>query len=195
MKWNTDVRQLMAGKKTVYPTKRSMNLYFKVDRTTAPATAALYVLFALAVLLALGKIMIYDFMMQEKQQENQLLSLEQRTVQQMQQLENYDQVLEDYIRSVPTQQEQDQPDVMELLALIDTTIRPAARVSQVDIADNQVVISFSGVTLAQAADLVVRLEQSPLVADTQVDTASSTDGNQQVEVHVYFQVAQEETAS
>ena len=83
MKWNTDVRQLMAGKKTVYPTKRSMNLYFKVDRTTAPATAALYVLFALAVLLALGKIMIYDFMMQEKQQENQLLSLEQRTVQQL----------------------------------------------------------------------------------------------------------------
>lgn len=195
MKWNTDVRQLMAGKKTVYPTKRSMNLYFKVDRTTAPATAALYVLFALAVLLALGKIMIYDFMMQEKQLENQLLSLEQRTVQQMQQLENYEQVLEDYIRSVPTQQEQDQPDVMELLSLIDTTIRPAARVSQVDIADNQVVISFSGVTLAQAADLVVRLEQSPLVADTQVDTASSTDGNQQVEVHVYFQVAQEETAS
>lgn len=195
MKWNTDVRQLMAGKKTVYPTKRSMNLYFKVDRTTAPATAALYVLFALAVLLALGKIMIYDFMMQEKQLENQLLSLEQRTVQQMQQLENYDQVLEDYIRSVPTQQEQDQPDVMELLSLIDTTIRPAAQVSQVDIADNQVVISFSGVTLAQAADLVVRLEQSPLVADTQVDTASSTDGTQQVEVHVYFQVAQEETAS
>lgn len=195
MKWNTDVRQLMAGKKTVYPTKRSMNLYFKVDRTTAPATAALYVLFALAVLLALGKIMIYDFMMQEKQLENQLLSLEQRTVQQMQQLENYEQVLEDYIRSVPTQQEQDQPDVMELLSLIDTTIRPAARVSQVDIADNQVVISFSGVTLAQAADLVVRLEQSPLVDNTQVDTASSTDGNQQVEVHVYFQVAQEETAS
>lgn len=195
MKWNTDVRQLMAGKKTVYPTKRSMNLYFKVDRTTAPATAALYVLFALAVLLALGKIMIYDFMMQEKQLESQLLSLEQRTVQHMQQLENYDQVLEDYIRSVPTQQEQDQPDAMELLSLIDTTIRPAARVSQVDIADNQVVISFSGVTLAQAADLVVRLEQSPLVANTQVDTASSTDGNQQVEVHVYFQVAQEETAS
>ena len=134
-------------------------------------------------------------MMQEKQLENQLLLLEQRTVQQMQQLENYDQVLEDYIRSVPTQQEQDQPDVMELLSLIDTTIRPAAQVSQVDIADNQVVISFSGVTLAQAADLVVRLEQSPLVANTQVDTASSTDGNQQVEVHVYFQVAQEETAS
>ncbi len=195
MKLNTDVRQLMAGKKTAYPTKRSMNLYFKVDRTTAPATAALYVLFAVAVLLALGKILIYDFVVQEKQMENQIQALDQRAAQQMQQLKNYDQVLEDYIRSIPTQQEQDQPDVMELLSLIDTTIRPAAQVSQVEIANNQVVLSFSGVTLAQAADLVVRLEQSPLVDNTQVDTASSTDGDQQVEVHVYFQVAQEGAAS
>lgn len=191
MKWNTDVRHLMAGKKAVYPSKHTMNLYFKVDRTTAPATAALYVLFAVAVLLGLGKFMIYDFVMQEKQLESQLLALEQRTVQQMQQLQDYDQVLEDYIRSIPTQQEQDQPDVMALLALIDTTIRPSAQISQVTIADHQVVISFSGVTLAQAADLVVQLEQSPLVANAQVDTASSTEGTKQVEIHVYFQVAQE----
>lgn len=195
MKLDTDVRQLMAKKKTVYPTKRSMNLYFKVDRTTAPATAALYVLFAAAVLLGLGKVMVYDLISQENQLESQVLALEQRTVQQMQQLKNYDQVLEDYIRSIPTQQEEEQADVMELLALIDTTIRPTAQVSQVSIEDNQVVISFSGVTLAQAADLVVQLEQSPLVTNTQVDTASSTDGASQVEVHVYFQVAQEESAS
>ena len=195
MKLDTDVRHLVARKKIVYPTKRSMNLYFKVARTTAPATAALYVLFAAAVLLGLGKIMVYDFMIQEQQMENQAVALEQRTARQMQQLKNYDQVLEDYIRSIPTQQEQEQADVMELLALIDTTIRPSAQVSQVSIEDNQVVISFSGVTLAQAADLVVQLEQSPLVANTQVDTASSTDGTSQVEVHVYFQVAQEGSAS
>lgn len=194
MKLDTDVRHLVARKKIVYPTKRSMNLYFKVDRTTAPATAALYILFAAAVLLALGKIMIYDFMVQEKELESQILALEQRTVQQMQQLKSYDQVLEDYIRSIPTRQEQEQADVMELLALIDTTIRPSAQVSQVAIEDNQVVISFSGVTLAQAADLVVQLEQSPLVANTQVDTASSKEGSDQVEVHIYFQVAQEESA-
>lgn len=195
MKLDTDVRQLMNGKKPVYPTKRSMNLYFKEDRTTAPATAALYVLFAAAVLLGLGKIMVYDFMIQEQQMENQAVALEQRTARQMQQLKNYDQVLEDYIRSIPTQQEQEQADVMELLALIDTTIRSTAQVSQVSIEDNQVVISFSGVTLAQAAELVVQLEQSPLVSNTQVDTASSTKGAEQVEVHIYFQIAQEESAS
>lgn len=195
MKLDTDVRKLMAKKKTAYPTKCSMNLYFKVDRTTVPATAALYVLFATAVLLGLGKIMSYDFVSQEKQLESQLLELEQRAAQQMQQLTSYDQVLEDYIRSIPTQQEQAQADVMELLDLIDTTIRPTAQVSQVSISGNEVVISFSGVTLAQAADLVVRLEESPLVDNIQVDTASSTAGTEQVEVHVYFQVPQEETVS
>lgn len=195
MKLDTDVRQLMAGKKVAYPTKRSMNLYFKEDRTTAPATIALYVLFAAAVLLGLGKFMIYDFISQEKELEQQLLTLDQHTVQQMQQLTNYDQVLEDYIRSIPTQSEQNQADVMELLALIDTIIRPVAQVSQVAIADNQVVVSFSGVTLAQAADLVVQLERSPLVANPQVNTASSTGGAEQVEVHIYFQVAEEVSVS
>lgn len=195
MKLDTDVRQLVTGKKTVYPTKRSMNLYFKVDRTTVPATAALYILFAAAILLALGKVMVYDFIMREKQLESQVLDLEQHTMQQMQQLKDYDQVLEDYIRSLPTQQEQSQADVMELLALIDTIIRPAAQVSQVTISDNQVVVSFSGVTLAQAADLVIRLEQSPLVSSIQVDTASTTGGAEQVEVHIYFQVALEGSSS
>lgn len=195
MKLDTDVRQLVAPKKTVYPTKRSMNLYFKVDRTTAPATAALYVLFAAAVLLALAKFMIYDYWAQEQQLQSQVTALEERTTQQMLQLKDYNQVLEDYIRSLPTQQEQAQADVMELLSLIDTTIRPFAQVSQVAIADNQVVISFSGVTLAQAADLVVQLEQSPLVTNIQVDTAASTENTEQVEVHIYFQVAQEESAS
>lgn len=195
MKLNTDIRQLVGRKKAVYPTKRSMNLYFKVDRTTASATAALYVLFALAVLLGLGKIMIYDYVVQQQQLESQVAALEQRADQQMQQLNSYDQVLESYTRSILTQQEQSQVDVMELLALIDTTIRPTAQVSQVAIEDNQVVISFSGVTLAQAADLVVQLEQSPLVTDTQVDTAASTGNAEQVEVHIYFQIAQEESAS
>lgn len=193
MKLNTDVRQLVAGKKAAYPTKRSMNLYFKEDRTTAPATIALYVLFAAVVLLGLGKIMVYDFVSQEKQLESQVAALEQRTAQQMQQLADYDQVLEDYIRALPTQQELEQADIMELLALIDTVIRPVAQVSQVAVTEHQVVVSFSGVTLAQAADLVVQLEQSPLVANTQVDTASSTGEAELVEVHVYFQLAQEES--
>lgn len=195
MKLNTDMRQLAAAKKAVYPTKRSMNLYFKVDRTTAPATVALYVLFALVVLAALSKVMVYDLWAQEQLLQDQAAALEQRTAQQMEQLSDYETVRENYIRSVPTRQEREQADVIELLELIDNTIRPAAQISQISIAGHEVVVAFSGVTLAQAADLVAELESSPLVDYTQVDTASATSGNNQVEIHVYFQVAQEEIAS
>lgn len=195
MRLDTDVRQLVGKKKTVYPTKRSMNLYFKVDRTTGVATIALYVLFAAAVLLALAKFAIYDPWNRVRQMESQLLAMEERTAEQMLALKDYNQVLEDYIRTVPTQREQGNADVMDLLALIDTAIRPTAQVSQVSIEDNQVVVSFSGVTLAQAADLVLRLEQSPLVAETQVDTAFSTQNSDQVEVHVYFRTVQEGAGS
>ena len=33
------------SKKSAYPTKTSMNLFYKPDRTTKPATVALYTLF------------------------------------------------------------------------------------------------------------------------------------------------------
>lgn len=114
----------------------------------------------------------------------------------MQELKNYDQVLENYIRSTPTQEELSQADTMEVLDLIDRTIRPAATVSQVTIEDNQVLVSFSGVTLSRAAELVTQLEQSPLVTNPHVDTAATTEDNQDaVEIHIYFEISQEESGS
>lgn len=196
MKLDTDVRELVGKKKAILPTKRSMNLYFKVDRTTAPATIALYTLFTLVVLLGAAKLAIYDPWNQEQQLKQQALALEQRSVSQMQELKNYDQVLENYIRSTPTQEELSQADTMEVLDLIDRTIRPAATVSQVTIKDNQVLISFSGITLSRAAELVTQLEQSPLVSNPHVDTAATTKDNQDaVEIHIYFEIAQEESGS
>ena len=196
MKLDTDVRELVGKKKAILPTKRSMNLYFKVDRTTAPATIALYTLFTLVVLLGAAKLAIYDPWTQEQQLKQQALALEQRSVSEMQELKKYDQVLENYIRSTPTQEELSQADTMEVLDLIDRTIRPAATVSQVTIEDNQVLVSFSGVTLSRAAELVTQLEQSPLVTNPHVDTAATTEDNQDaVEIHIYFELSQEESGS
>ena len=53
-------------KKAVYPSKTSMNLFYKPDRTTKPATAALYVLFALVCLLGLSKLLVYDLWMEKQ---------------------------------------------------------------------------------------------------------------------------------
>lgn len=195
MKLNTDMRQLVKGKKVIYPSKHVMNLYFKEDRTTAPATAALYILFALAVLLGLSKVMIYDPWSTQSQMEQEVLALEQESAARMEQLQNYNEVLEDYLRATPTQEELALVDRMEILDLIDGTIRPAATVTDVSITGDKVLLAFSDVTLKEAATLVAQLEQSPLVTSIQVDTAVSEkeDGNR-AEVHVYFEVAREEDA-
>lgn len=193
MKWNTNMKQMVNGKKVVYPTKRTMNLYFKVDRTTAPATAALYVLFALVVLLALSKVAIYDPLEAARQLEERVLMLEEQTASQMERLKNYHQIQEDYIRATPTEEELSQVDRMEILNLIDSTIRPAAKIAQVSISGDQVLLTFSDVTLEEAAGLVSKLEASKLVAKTSVDTAISTRENQKhVKVDVYFEVSKGE---
>ena len=195
MKLNTDVSQLVKRKKTVYPTKRSMNLYFKVDRTTAPATAALYILFVLAILLALSKVIVYDPWVEKSQLEQEALALEQETTARMEQLQSYDEVLEAYLRSIPTQEELALVDRMEILDLIDSTVRSAATVTDVSITEDKVLLAFSDVTLKEAAALVSQLEQSPLVSSVQVDTAVSEreDGNR-AEDHVYLEVTQEDDA-
>ncbi|WP_304737756.1 hypothetical protein, partial [Dubosiella newyorkensis] len=50
----------LEGQRGSYPEKRTMNLFYKPDRTTKPATIALYLLFAFTVLLGLSKVLVYD---------------------------------------------------------------------------------------------------------------------------------------
>lgn len=195
MKLDTDVRRLVKEKKAVYPTKRSMNLYFKVDRTAAPATAALYILFGLVVLLALAKFLVYDPWYEVRQLETRVAAADAENQAVMAELADYSQIQQDYVRSVRTAREEAQTDPTALLDLIDEVVRPTAEITQVTIVDNQVLLSFSGVSLSQAAELVGRLEQSPLVERTAVDTATSAEGQQElVDIQVYMKLAGEEVA-
>lgn len=183
----------LKGKKAIYPTKHAMNLYFKVDRTTAPATAALYILFVMVIVFALSKVMIYDPLTQLHDLEAQVVELDTQAQAKLEQLKDYDQVLEKYVRSTPAVEEVSEVDRLEILALIDRVIRPEARVDKISISENKVLLTFSGVTLGEAADLVSRLDQSPLVSGISVDTAVSTQGAQRLaEAHVYFEVVRGE---
>lgn len=198
MKLDMEIRPRRKGKQEVYPTKRTMNLYFRQDRTSAPATAALYILFALAVLLVLGKVAIYDPWAETTALEEQAAALEAQNAAQIEQLKDYNQVLQDYLRVLPTQQEQGLVDRMEILNLIDRVVRPAAQITKLSIEEDKVLLTFSGVTLSRAAELVTQLEQTDFVASTSVDTATSgrEEGNQAT-VTVFFTVTtgeeQEET--
>lgn len=196
MKLNTNIPQLLKKQQEVYPTKRTMNLYYKQDRTTTPATVMLYVLFGLVVLLALSKVLIYDPWYEVRQLEAQATAADAENQAMLSELADYNQVQQDYIRSVRTSLEESRTDPTSLLDLIDEAVRPTAEITQVSIVDNQALLTFSGVSLSQAAELVSRLEESPLVIGTSVDTASSTEGQQElVEIQVYLNLAGEEVTA
>ena len=189
MKLNTDIGRLVKGKKETYPTKKRMNLYFKVDRTTAPATAALYISFVVVVLVALSKVMILDPWLEVRGLEEQARQLEEENAALLLQLKDFSKVQEEYLRIAPTEEEQAQGDILEGLQLIDGVIRPSAQVKQVSVSENKVLLTFSGVTLGESAQLVSLLEQSPLVTGASVDTAVSREEDQGLsEVHVYFEI-------
>ncbi|MBU5432764.1 hypothetical protein [Intestinimonas sp. MSJ-38] len=192
MKLNTDIGRLVKGKKETYPTKKRMNLYFKVDRTTAPATAILYISFVVVVLVALSKVMILDPWLEVRGLEEQARQLEEENAALLLQLKDFSKVQEEYLRIAPTEEEQAQGDILEVLQLIDGVIRPSAQVKQVSVSENKVLLTFSGVTLGESAQLVSLLEQSPLVTGASVDTAVSREEDQGLsEVHVYFEINME----
>lgn len=192
MKLNTDIGRLVKGKKEIYPTKKRMNLYFKVDRTTAPATATLYISFVMVVLVALSKVMILDPWLEVRGLEEQARQLEEENAALLLQLKDFSKVQEEYLRIAPTEEEQAQGDILEVLQLIDGVIRPSAQVKQVSVSENKVLLTFSGVTLGESAQLVSLLEQSPLATGASVDTAVSREEDQGLsEVHVYFEINME----
>ena len=113
----------------------------------------------------------------------------------MARLGEYPAVLEEYTRLAPTERERAVTDRMDVLDLIDEVIRPAAHISQVTIQDQQVLVEFSGVTLVETADIVSRLEASPLVARTTVDTAASEEDRATVDVDMLIELSGGEEAA
>lgn len=166
----------MSRRKAAYPVKRSMNLFYKPDRTTKPATIALYVLFVLVCLLGLGKFLVYDLWEETRTAEQALASAEAQRDSLLTQLADYSEVLERYSRYSSTEEERALVDRMEVLALLDEAVGSTAVLDGISISESAVQLQFSSVTLAQTAEIVKALEASPLVASTMVNTAVRTPG-------------------
>lgn len=157
------------------PTKRSMNLYFKPDRTTKPATVALYVLFVVVVLLGLSKVLVYDLWVKVDGARTALAAVESRLDGVMGELSNYSEVKEKYQRYSATDEERELIDRMKVLTLLDEAIGATGQLSSVAVNGQVVQVQFSQVTLAQTAEIVRRLEESPIVERTTVNTAATTE--------------------
>ncbi len=164
----------MSRRNAAYPAKRSMNLFYKPDRTTKPATIALYVLFVLVCLLGLGKFLVYDVWVETTEAQQALAAAERQLEDVQLELTDYGEVWERYSRYSATEEERDLIDRMEVLALLDEAVGTTADMDAVSIGGSTVQLQFSGVTLAQTAQIVSALEASPIVAYTMVNTAATT---------------------
>lgn len=187
------LNQTIKRKKNVSPSKRSMNLYYKPDRTTKTATIMLYVMFFAVVLFALSKIFVYDIWSELRAKQEQLETRQEELAAYAEKLVDYDKVLWEYERYSATPEETLTTDRMELIALIDSAVRPTAKVDHFSVSGEQMLLQFSRVTLREVADIVQALEESPLVTETMVNTASTTEsGPERVQANILIQLAQKE---
>lgn len=180
------------GKRVRYPEKRNMNLFYKPDRTTKPATVALYALFAMVCLLGLCKILVYD-VWEETNQARRALETEQEKLNGvMLQLRDYDEVKERYVRYAATEEERALVDRMEVLAMLEEAMGGATSMDSISISGSTVQLQFSGATLAEIAQIVNRVEASPIVAGTMVNTAATTEeGSAPVRANMLVQLQKE----
>jgi len=174
-------KELKRARKGRHYQKRTMNLYYKPDRTTKPATIALYVLFVLVCLLGLGKFLVFDLWMETTQAQRALAATQEQLSDIMAELVDYNEVRERYERYSATEEERALIDRMDVLALLDDAVGATAKLESISISGATAQIQFSGVTLAQTAQIVNALEASPIVAGTVVNTASTSDDQEGAE--------------
>lgn len=165
----------MSRRNVPFPAKTSMNLFYKPDRTTKPATAALYILFVLTCLLGLSKPLVYDLLEETGRARQEQAAVEAELAAARSALGDYDQIRERWLRYVPTEEEKALVDRMEVLALLDKAVGPAASKESVSISGDDVRLCFHDATLAQTAPIVRLLEASPLVAEVTASSALSTE--------------------
>lgn len=181
----------MKIKKGAFPTKRSMNLFYKPDRTTRPATVALYVLFVLVCLLGLSKLLVYDLWDETRRAEAEAAAEEARLQAVMEELSDYNEVQERYQLYSATEEEAALVDRMEVLALLEDVTE--GKLNTVSISGDAAQLQLSGITLADAARIVRELEASPIVAGTTVNTAATTEGGgDRIQASVFIQLQKEE---
>lgn len=177
------------GKRIRYPEKRNMNLFYRPDRTTKPATIMLYVMFTAVCMLGLSKILIYD-VWEETYQAGRALEAEQEKLNSvMLGLRDYDEVKERYVRYAATEEERALVDRMEILAMLEEAMGSTASMDSISISGSTVQIQFSGATLAEISQIVSRVEASPIVEEIMVNTASATkEGGAPVQANMLIQL-------
>lgn len=161
-------------KKDVYPSKQTINLYYKEDRTTRPSTIALYGLFIVVVLLAISKVVVFDRMDELAKVQDQVEDMQAHYDEQIAKLKEYKDISSQYSRYSFSYLREDEIlcDRMDVLQMLEQTVFLYGSVDTVSITEDVVSINFTGTNLEETAQLVKLVEGYEIVSHVEVSTAT-----------------------
>lgn len=189
---NTKAKKKIKG---VYPSKRTINLYFKEDKTSKPSTMMLYGLFGIVLLLAVAKYGVLDMITELHEAKSEYEQKQEELEVYLDKLVDYKEVTSQYNRYSQSYLETNEIfcDRMDVLAMLEETIFEQGNVSNVAISSNTVSVNFTGLDLEQTALLTTEIEGYPIVKSVTVNTASYG-GSYSVKMIIYVtEEVEEET--
>lgn len=166
--------QLFNKKKVTYPSKTTINLYYKEDKSAGISTFTLYVIFIIVILMALSKMFVFDIISDlnkaEAKYEDYQITLESY----MSELTDYKEVNAEYNKysySYLSDQEKIQ-DRMDVLSMLEATIFANSNVQSVSISDDVISVSLTDIDLEETGILAKNIEGYDIVDNVSVNTAS-----------------------
>ncbi len=177
MEFNQLNVNLTAKRKDGYPSKKTINLYYKEDKTTRPSTIALYVLFFAVVLLAAAKVLVFDLTYSLAKQEEEVKKQQAYLDQQLETLQQYKDISSQYSRYSFSYLREDEIfcDRMEVVKMLEEAVLPKVRLNAFAITEYIVSLEFENPNLEEAASIVRVLETYDIVEYVSVSTATHDD--------------------
>ena len=161
-------------KKDVYPSKKTINLYYKEDKTTRPSTIALYALFIAVVLLAVSKVVVFDRLDELTKVEKQVKEMQAHYDEQMEKLKYFKEFSSQYSRYSFSYLREDEIlcDRMDVWNMLEKTVFAYADVKNLTISEDVVSIYFEERNLAESADIVEMIKKYDFVSEVNVTVAT-----------------------
>ena len=188
-----------AAKKAVkYPAKRSVNLAKREPRTRSAATLAVGLVLIAALSLAVAKFAVLDQLARQHAAEQSYQTVHVQYEQMRQALADYPAVEQEYrtySRSWMTAENGRfvTVDRMDVLARLEQQLMPYGTVRSFVVQEDTVVVSMSGMSLAEISAMFEKLQQQPIVAGASLNLASTAKDASQLEfsITIVLQSAEE----
>lgn len=167
-------QKMKKRRKEHFPTKTVMNLTYKEDKTTGPATVLFYLAIALLVVLVVGKFGVLDIVQEVSSLEQHIADMDSQVQTMMAATENYNAVKGEYNRYTQGYlQDGEKPlDRLVLLDMLEETVFAKSNMESTSIVDDCIFINYTGLNLEETSALVKELEEYKWVKDVTVQSAS-----------------------